>query len=123
MKSNLHLFLGLLILIAFGGGFLKALQHHPATSFQVNFHPALIAQKPRFESDFASSKLHTSTHAASLVELKDGRVRAFWFSGSYEGARDVQIHSAVFDPKIDKWNAEQVVATRLDTEKSVLRYV
>jgi predicted neuraminidase len=123
MKKYLHWFSGLLILIAFAGGLLKTIQHHPVTTFQVDYHQVPDGQKPRFETDFASSKLHTQTHAASLVELKNGCVRAFWFSGSREGAKDVQIHSAVFDPKNNEWSAEQVVATREDTEKSVLRYV
>jgi len=115
--------MGLLIVIAFARGFYKTIQYHPAAGFQTNFTPASMAQRPRFQSDFASSKLHIQTHAASLVELKNGNLRAFWFSGSREGARDVEIHSAVFDPKSNKWSAEQVVATRQDTEKSVLRYV
>ncbi|MEO6907052.1 MAG: sialidase family protein [Abditibacteriaceae bacterium] len=123
MKSYLRQLIGLLILTAFGSGVLKTIQYHLSTSFQVNSHPELTAQKPLFESDFASTKIHTETHAASLVELKDGRLRAFWFAGTREGARDVQIHSAVFDPRNSKWSAEQVVATRDDTEKSVLRYV
>lgn len=120
---NRPLLIGVLILIAFGSGFLKSFRHHPGQSFQVSFHPSSVTQEPRFETDFASSKLHIETHAASLVELRDGRLRAFWFSGSREGASDVQIHSAVFDPRKNKWSAEQVVATRQDTEESVLRYV
>jgi hypothetical protein len=100
MKKYLHWFSGLLILIAFAGGLLKTIQHHPVTTFQVDYHQVPDGQKPRFETDFASSKLHTQTHAASLVELKNGCVRAFWFSGSREGAKDVQIHSAVLIPRI-----------------------
>lgn len=115
--------LGLLIVIAFASGFLKTIRHQPSTGFRTDFHPVTFPQKPRFQSDFASSQLHTQTHAASLVELNDGKLRAFWFSGSREGAKDVQIHSAVFDPGTNRWSAEQVVATRQDTEKSVLRYV
>jgi len=123
MKKYFHLFAGILILIAFAGGLSKTIRKRHAAAFQVDYHPISIGQKPRFETDFASSKLHTQAHAASLVELKDGRLRAFWFSGSHEGAKDVQIRSAVFDPRKNAWSAEQVVATREDTERSVLRYV
>lgn len=115
--------MGLLILIAFGSGFYKVIHHHPATTFQVSFYSINTGQEPRFESRFVSSKLHTQTHAASLVELKDGRLRAFWFAGSREGASDVQIKSAVFDPKNGKWGAEQLVVTRGNTQQDVLRYV
>ena len=77
----------------------------------------------RFESHFASSRLHVQTHAASLVELKDGRIRAFWFSGSREGASDVTINSSVFDPAKNAWSAEQVVTTRADTQRALHRFV
>ena len=77
----------------------------------------------RFESHFASSRLHVQIHASSLVELKDGRIRAFWFSGSREGASDVTINSAVFDPVKGEWGAEQVVASRASTQRALHRYV
>ncbi len=77
----------------------------------------------RFETRFASSKLHTQTHAASIVELKDGRVRAFWFSGSREGAADVTINSAVFDPSAGAWGAEEVVTGRESTQAALHRYI
>ena len=129
----------------------------------------------RFESHFASSRLHVQVHAASLVELKDGctsdsangslrssgaptglplagallakpadcgrrcnaatpapegsappcrgRIRAFWFSGSREGASDVTINSAIFDPMRDEWGPEQVIASRSSTQRALHRYV
>src|SRR5690606_13834904 len=123
MNKKLQLLLGTLILIAFGKGLSRTLQYHPTTAFKTDFYPVNKTQKPQFESGFASSKLHTQTHAASLVELTHGRLRAFWFSGSREGANDVQIRSAVFDPNIDNWSAEYVVATREATAKSTLRYI
>ena len=82
-----------------------------------------IAVKGRFDSHFASSKLHTQTHAASLVELKDGRLRAFWFSGSREGASDVTINSAVFDPLQNQWGKEQAIAGRDSTQRGLHRYI
>ncbi len=77
----------------------------------------------RFGSHFASSRLHAQTHASSLIELKDGRIRAFWFSGSREGASDVTINSALFDPARGEWSAEQVVASRATTQRALHRYV
>ncbi len=76
-----------------------------------------------FESHFASSRLHVQVHAASLVELKDARIRAFWFSGSREGASDVTINSAIFDPVRDEWGPEQVIASRSSTQRALHRYV
>jgi predicted neuraminidase len=115
--------IGLVILIAFVAAFFKVAQYPSSTAFQTSFIPIPVHRKPRFQTDFASSKLHIQHHAASLIELKDGSLRAFWFSGSREGAEDVEIHSAVFNPARARWSTERVVATREDTEKSVLRYV
>jgi len=82
-----------------------------------------VAPQGRLDSHFASSRFNAQTHAASLVELKDGRVRAFWFSGSREGASDVTINSAVFDPAKDSWSDEQVVTGRSDTQRGLHRYI
>ena len=82
-----------------------------------------VTPQGRLDSHFASSRFNAQTHAASLVELKDGRVRAFWFSGSREGASDVTINSAVFDPEKDVWSDEQVVTGRSDTQRGLHRYI
>ena len=111
------------ILLAFGLGFLKASQYPAAASFDVRPRVTPGGGEAKFQSRFASSTLHTQTHAASLVELKDGRVRAFWFAGSREGAKDVEIRSAVFDRAQGLWSAEQTVASREGTQQSLLRYV
>lgn len=141
------------ILLALGSGLYKAWQEHralgygfrvpviaPAAAKPAAVAPKKIARKKvrgrwrwqeeiietngtRFETHFASSKLHAQTHAASLVELTDGRVRAFWFSGSREGASDVTINSAVYDPARSAWSDEQVVASRASTQRALHRYV
>ena len=79
--------------------------------------------EPVLQSRFASSSISIQTHAASAIELKDGRIRAFWFAGSREGAKDVEIRSAVFNPATSQWEAEQTVVTRETTQQSLLRYV
>ena len=112
------------VLIAFGAAFYKVAHRPPPTLFQL----PLIEQKngnvtPEFRTHFVSTQQNISTHAASLVELSDGRIRAFWFAGSREGAQDVEILSAVFDPAKDSWGPEQIIANREDTERSLLRYV
>jgi predicted neuraminidase len=119
----------LVILLAFSAGFYKAAQRPLAAAFQqpaasrVPAIPADSNDQASIRSQFASSRLHTQTHAASLIELKDGRIRAFWFSGSREGAPDVEIHSAVFDPAQGKWGVEQKVADRERTQHELQRYV
>jgi predicted neuraminidase len=147
--ANKYLTLGV-VLLAFGLGLYKAWQQ-PAPAFgfwmpviePVAAQPVVVKQPPvrnkgrhrsrraeqpniakgRFISHLASSRLHAQTHASSLVELKDGRIRAFWFSGSREGAADVTINSALFDPARDEWSAEQAVASRASTQRALHRYV
>lgn len=77
----------------------------------------------RFDTHFASSQLHVQTHAASMIELTDGNVRAFWFSGSREGAADVTINSAIFEVAKKQWGAEQVVTGRVHTQRMLHRYI
>lgn len=64
-----------------------------------------------------------SVHAASLIALKDGAIRAFWFAGSREGAADVSIYSAVFDPKSQLWSAPIVVIDRETAQQGLSRYI
>ena len=64
-----------------------------------------------------------SVHAASLIALKDGAIRAFWFAGSREGAADVVINSAVLDPKLSHWSPPTVVMDRVSAEKGLSRYI
>jgi predicted neuraminidase len=148
MTKN-YLALGI-VLLAFGCGLYHAWQQpDPASGFRIPVIEPPVAQpvaeiKPpvrvkrhrrsrrdeepnvvvgRFDSHFASSRLHAQVHASSLVELKDGRIRAFWFSGSREGASDVTINNAVFNPESGEWGAEQVVASRASTQRALHRYV
>ncbi len=64
-----------------------------------------------------------SVHAASLITLNDGALRAFWFAGSREGAPDVVINSAVFDPHSGSWSAPTVIIDRIGAEKGLVRYI
>ena len=64
-----------------------------------------------------------SVHAASMIALKDGAVRAFWFAGSREGAADVSIYSSVYDSKSANWSTPTVVIDRISAEKSLARYI
>ena len=64
-----------------------------------------------------------SVHAASLIALKDGFIRAFWFAGSREGAPDVVINSAVYDPHLATWSAPTVVIDRLSAQSGLSRYI
>ncbi len=112
-----------IILACFGAGFYKISDRHVAAGFTPPPATKASSSEPLFQSQFASSRLNIQTHAASAIELKDGRIRAFWFAGSREGAKDVEILSAVFNPATSQWGEEQTVVTREATQQSLLRYV
>lgn len=117
----------LLVAIAFGAALYKVAHHPGAALFQMPANSAGEAQsgsaRPEFHTDFVSTQQNISTHASSLVELGDGRIRAFWFAGSHEGAPDVVIRTAVFDPVKNTWSPERSIVNRVDTERALLRYV
>jgi predicted neuraminidase len=115
-----------LTLIVFAAAFDKAGKRPPPVAFQpppslVSIQEASPLSSPR--TRFVSLTAGPHRHAPSLVELKDGRLRAFWFSGRREGASDVEIRSAVFDPQQAHWSAEQTVIDREQTQRALWRYV
>ena len=77
----------------------------------------------RFNASFVSSAPGQAVHAPSVVELRDGRLRAVWFSGSREGAGDVVIKTAVMDPATLKWNDETTLFDRQRIQQGLWRYV
>lgn len=86
----------------------------------------LAPMKPsvvQLQADWLPDTDAPSVHAASLIALKDGAVRAFWFAGSREGAPDVVINSSVFDPRAARWSAPTVVMSRVSAEKGLSRYI
>src|SRR3989338_680583 len=119
-----HALIFCVVLVAFTTAFYKTAIHPAPASFRM---PEVAVQAvntaPELQTHFVSNQHSIHTHAASLVELNDGRIRAFWFAGSDEGARDVEIRSAVFDPKKNRWGEESSVANREATQRGLLRYV
>ena len=79
--------------------------------------------QPSLRMDWLPDTGAPSVHAASLIALKDGGVRAFWFAGSREGAPDVVINTAVFDQQASRWSAPTVVMDRVGAEKGLSRYI
>lgn len=77
----------------------------------------------RFDAQFVSAAPGQAVHAASVVELRDGRLRAVWFSGSREGAGDVAIRTAVMDVATSRWDAESTLFNRQKIQQGLWRYV
>jgi predicted neuraminidase len=130
-----------LLVLAFALAGWKILQRQPASPFAAqSLSPSAEALKPspgpglssqqlspdgrfRFDAQFVSSSPGQAVHAASLVELRDGRLRAVWFSGSREGARDVTIQTSVMDPASLRWSAESTLFDRQQLQQGLWRYV
>lgn len=112
-----------LIAVAFSAAFYKASQRPAPSPFQPPAILQLNQSAPEIHTRFISARQNIATHAASLVELGDGRIRAFWFAGSREGAEDVTIQTAVFDPAFNRWGDEKVVTDRHQTQDALLRFV
>ena len=137
----------LLLLIAFGLAGWKSFHRLPAAIFAVIpqaevFKPSspdtfekAAADRPlraqqlspdgqfRFDAQFVSSAPGQAVHAASIVELRDGRLRAVWFSGSREGAGDVAIQTSVMDASTLQWGPESTVFQRQQIQSGLWRYV
>jgi len=77
----------------------------------------------RFNAQFVSGAPGQAVHAASLVELNDGRLQAVWFSGSREGAGNVTIQTAVMDQSTQRWGAQRTLLDRQQIERGLWRYV
>lgn len=113
-----------LLVLAFGSAYYNVAQLPEPASFQwPNLNMETVRAAPAIRSHFVSQRQNISTHAASLVDLGDGYIRAFWFAGSKEGAADVEIRTAVFDPTNDSWDEESGITERVHTQRSLLRLV
>ncbi|MES2190331.1 MAG: sialidase family protein [Pseudomonadota bacterium] len=123
----------LFILLAFALAGWKVWMRAPAADFAVPAK-AIRAAAPassaavtvgnlEFDAQFVSSSPGQAVHAASLVELKNGNLRAVWFSGSREGASDVTIQTAVMDAATQRWSRENTVFNRQQIQAGLWRYV
>ncbi len=114
-----------LLALAFAAGTAKIITRPPDASFQVPTSAATGTgtRVAGMQTRFVSSVSGPHRHAGSLVELADGRLRAFWFSGSREGAADVEIRSAVFDHAQSRWTDETTVVDRNTTQAGVMRFI
>ena len=90
---------------------------------QLNHTLTHSAQAPQFEAQFVSSNPGQAVHAPSIVELRDGRLRAVWFSGSREGAGDVTIQTAVMNTTSQRWDSETTLFNRAQLERGLWRYI
>ncbi len=107
----------------------KALPSDPASNISKRVESASQPQQLspdgrfRFAAQFVSGAPGQAVHAASIVELRDGGLRAVWFSGSREGAGDVTIQTAVMDGTSMRWQGQSTLFDRQKLERGLWRYV
>ena len=139
-------FVGLLLVVAFAAGGWKIVSREPAANFAPVGEIALLPERSaeeltspltrsrpvqetspdgsfQFDARFVSATPGQAVHAASLVELRDGRLQAVWFSGSREGAGDVSIQTSVLDPSNLRWGQESTLMGREQLQRGLWRYV
>ena len=128
-RQRNFLFAGLMF-IAFAAAAYKIYSRPPPAAFAVpatqvlpKVQPPGTDAAPVFQAQFVSSNPGQAVHAPSIVELKDGSLRAVWFSGSREGAGDVTVQTAVLNMTSRQWGAESSLFDRTQLQRGLWRYV
>lgn len=65
----------------------------------------------------------SQVHSASITEQANHELRAVWFQGSREGARDVAIYTSVLDRASGHWQTPTVLVDRYQTENDLGNYI
>lgn len=121
--------LSLLCLAAFLPAFLTSYSHQFATN-EFDMSSETCPVMPRapgpyhaagFIEDFESNEV--SVHSASMARLANGQLLAAWFEGSREGAPDVAIHAAAWDPAAQKWLPPNLLVTRERAQDEIGRSI
>ncbi len=81
------------------------------------------ADAPRAVKRFVPNDDLKSVHASSIVALPDRSLRAFWYGGTREGARDVSIRTSHFDPGSSVWSPDETLVTVAQTQSAEKRYI
>jgi predicted neuraminidase len=110
------------VALVFAGLYLRG----PTAPTSGGFVPPQVAaraasSKPFYETQLLPNSTAQSVHSATAAEISGGRLRAFWYGGSREGASDVAIYTAVYS--LRHWSPERVVVTRESAQRHLQRYL
>ena len=112
------------IALVFAGLYVRALEGPPPARF---IAPRSAAQasspKPLYKRKLLPNSTTQSVHSATAVELADGRLRAFWYGGTREGASDVDIYTSVYSPSGETWEPERALVSRRSAQRPLQRYL
>jgi predicted neuraminidase len=82
---------------------------------------AASAATPRYEAQLLPNSTAASVHSATAAEISGGRLIAFWYGGSREGASDVALYSSVYSLRLKDWSPERVVVAREFAQRHLQR--
>jgi predicted neuraminidase len=112
------------ILVVFAALYVQLARRAPPPGFAV---PDRVAPPSRAAPDYRAQVVSLGitrfAHAATLVELSDGSLRAFWFGGSREGATDAALYTAVYAPARGVWSSASVILTAPQVQQDLQRRV
>lgn len=74
-------------------------------------------------TDFASHESTPEVHSAAAIELADNNIMAFWYGGTREGHKDVNIYKNTWHNSQQQWGEESTITTRLQTRDGTSRYI
>ena len=74
-------------------------------------------------TNFASHELTPEVHSAAAIELTDNNFMAFWYGGTREGHKDVNIYKNTWNNSQQQWGKESIITTRLQTRDGTARYI
>jgi len=94
------------------GGFARAEAAAPASSVE-----------PSYRAQLLPNRSARSVHSATAAEISGGKLRAFWYGGSREGASDVAIYTSVYSPLAGSWSPERAVFTRQSAQRDLRRHL
>lgn len=111
------------VVLAFAGLYARALMPPATAGFVLPGAPAgAKPAAPSLKAQLLPSSVQ-SVHSATAAEISGGKLRAFWYGGTREGAPDVALYTSVYSPKDQTWSPERAVMTRELAQRSLRRHV
>ena len=84
---------------------------------------AAASTRPLYRQQLLPNSAERSVHSATAAEISGGRLRAFWYGGTREGAADVSIYTSVYSSVEGSWSPERAVVTRESAQRQLQRYL
>lgn len=107
----------LLLFAVSASGFSQTVRTKPAASLKPLVDPGILAHADGLERKDALAGtsvaylpvLYPSSHAANLLELRNGDVLCVWFSGTWEGGSNVGIVVSRLPKGATRWSATRLI--------------